>query len=53
MLTEELAAPNDLEALWRMSWDGYYDYSLFRTEAAAVIFSAGYVSKGAHKKLGS
>jgi hypothetical protein len=46
-------AVDDLEALWRMSWDGYYDYSLFRTEAAAVIFSAGYVSKAAHKKLGS
>jgi hypothetical protein len=46
-------AVDDLEALWRMSWDGYYDYSRFRTEAAAVIFSAGYVSKAAYKQLGT
>ena len=45
-------AVDDLEALWRMSWDGYYDYSRFRTEVAAVIFSAGYVSKAAYKSTG-
>ena len=46
-------AVDDLEALWRMSWDGYYDYSRFRTEAAAVIFSAGYVSQAGYKNLGN
>jgi hypothetical protein len=44
---------DDLESLWRFSWDGYYNYSRFRTEVAAVIFSAGYVSKMGYKKLGS
>jgi len=46
-------AVDDLEALFRLSWDGYYDYSPFRTEAAAVIFSAGYVSSGGYKNLGN
>jgi hypothetical protein len=44
---------DDLEALWRLSWDGYYDYSRFRTEAACVIYSAGYVSFEGKKRLGS
>lgn len=44
---------DDLNALWRMSWDGYYDYSAFRTEAAAVVYSAGYVSHATYKNLGS
>ena len=46
-------AVDDLEALFRLSWDGYYDYSRFRTEAAAVIFSAGYVSLAGYKKTGA
>ncbi len=46
-------AVDDLEALFRLSWDGYYDYSKFRTEAACVIFSAGYTSFAGYKTLGS
>jgi hypothetical protein len=46
-------AVDDLEALFRLSWDGYYDYSKFRTEAAAVIYSAGYVSKAGYKSRGA
>lgn len=44
---------DDLESVWRLSWDGYYDYELFRTEAACVIFSAGYTSFGAKKSRGN
>jgi len=45
---------DDFESLYRITWDGYYDYGLFRTQAAAVIYSAGYVMSGeAHKSLGS
>jgi hypothetical protein len=46
-------AVDDLEALFRLSWDGYYDYSLFRTEAACVIFSAGNVSFAGFKGTGA
>jgi len=46
-------AVDDLEAMFRLSWDGYYQYSLFRTEPIAVIFSAGYVSHQGYKKLGA
>jgi hypothetical protein len=46
-------AIDDLQAMFRLSWDGYYDYSRFRTEVACVIFSAGYVSRAGYKKLGN
>ena len=46
-------AIDDLEAMFRLSWDGYYQYSLFRTEVIAVVFCAGYVSKQGYKRLGS
>ena len=46
-------AIDDLEAMFRLSWDGYYQYSLFRTEVVAVVFSAGYVSRQGYKRLGS
>jgi len=44
---------DDVEAMFRLSWDGYYDYSLFRTDTIAVIFSAGYVSRQGYKRLGA
>lgn len=46
-------AVDDLEAMFRLSWDGYYDYSLFRTETVAVIFSAGYVNFEGYMNYGS
>jgi len=46
-------AIDDLEAMFRLSWDGYYKYSLFRTETIALVFSAGYVSKQGYKRMGS
>ena len=46
-------AVDDLEAMFRLSWDGYYQYSLFRTEVIAIIFSAGYVSRQGYKKFGA
>lgn len=45
-------AIDDLESLFRLSWDGYYNYNLFRTETIAIIYSAGYVSKMGYKRLG-
>jgi hypothetical protein len=45
-------AVDDLEALYRFSWDGYYDYSPFRTEAAVVVYSAGYTSYAGKKAKG-
>jgi hypothetical protein len=44
---------DDIEAMFRLSWDGYYDYSRFRTETAAVIFSAGYYGYGGYVGLGN
>jgi len=46
-------AVDDLEAMFRLSWDGYYDYSRFRTETACVVFSAGYVNFHGHIATGA
>lgn len=46
-------AVDDLEALFRLSWDGYYDYNRFRTETAVVVFSAGYVNFQGHIRTGA
>jgi hypothetical protein len=45
-------AVDDLEAMYRFAWDGYYDYSPFRTEAAVVVYSAGYTSYAGKKAKG-
>jgi len=44
---------DDLEAMFRLSWDGYYDYSRFRVDTACVVFSAGYVNFHGHIATGA
>jgi hypothetical protein len=43
---------DDVGGMVRFSWDSYHQYGLFRTENAAVIFSAGNVMYGGHKSTG-
>ena len=43
---------DDVGGMVRFSWDSYHKYGLFRTENAAVIFSAGNVMYGGYKSLG-
>jgi hypothetical protein len=46
-------AVDDLEAVFRLTWDGYYGYRRFRTETAVVIYSAGYINNNGRLILGN
>jgi len=46
-------AIDDREAMYRITWDSVHNYGLFRPETAVVIFSAGYASNWAYKRLGN
>jgi hypothetical protein len=37
----EPSAIDDLQAIWRFAWDGYYQQQVFRPEVFRTMFSAG------------
>jgi len=44
---------DDVMAMIRFAWDGYYEYSVFRHNVAAVVYSSGHVSKMGYKGTGA